>query len=129
MSFLKHIFGQNDVESKNKPEGLRLALTSLEQLDELVALSETATCLIFKHSTRCIVSRTALKQFERDFVANAHVKLFYLDLLAYRSISNEIAARFSITHQSPQILVIKSGKVVYTASHSDIDASILERFI
>jgi len=129
MSFIKNIFGQDDSSSEKKSSVLWNNLTELEQLDEIVTLSEAYTCVIFKHSTRCIVSRTALKQFEMQFVANEKIKLFFLDLLEYRPISNIIAEKFSIEHQSPQIIVIKGGKVVYSASHSDIDATILERFV
>lgn len=129
MSFFKNIFGQNDSDSTNQSVTPWIELTGLEQLDEIVTLSNTYTCVIFKHSTRCIVSRTALKQFEMQFEANEKIKLFFLDLLAYRPISNAIAERFNIEHQSPQIIVLKNEKVVYSTSHSDIDATILERFV
>jgi bacillithiol system protein YtxJ len=129
MSFFKNIFGQNDGTDSNKGVTPWIELTTLEQLDEIVSLSAAHTCVIFKHSTRCIVSRTALKQFEMEFVPNDKIKLFYLDLLSFRPISNAIAERFNIEHQSPQIIVIKNGKVVFSTSHSDIDATILERFI
>jgi bacillithiol system protein YtxJ len=49
-----------------------------------------------------------------------------LDLLEYRGISNEIAARFNVIHQSPQLLLIQNGKSVYAVSHSDIDAEELK---
>jgi len=48
-----------------------------------------------------------------------------LDLIAYRNISNKIADDFGITHQSPQILLIKNGKAVYNESHEGIDANVL----
>jgi bacillithiol system protein YtxJ len=129
MSFFNNIFGQNDGEKSNKSTTPWTELTTLEQLDEITALSNTYTCVIFKHSTRCIVSRTALKQFEMEFEANDKIKLFFLDLLSFRPISNAIAERFNIEHQSPQIIVIKNEKVVFSTSHSDIDATILERFV
>ena len=53
--------------------------------------------------------------------------LYYLDLLEFRPISNEITTRFKIEHQSPQILLIKNGAVVYDASHSAIDAFDLKK--
>ena len=54
---------------------------------------------------------------------------YLLDLLNYREISNAIANRYDVMHQSPQILVIKNGKVVYTASHDAIDATDLKQFV
>jgi len=52
-----------------------------------------------------------------------------LDLLQYRNISNEIAEVFGITHQSPQILLIKNGIVIYNESHEGIDAEVLKEFV
>jgi bacillithiol system protein YtxJ len=45
---------------------------------------------------------------------------YYLDLLEFRPISNEIAARFGVVHQSPQLILIKDGNAIYSATHSDI---------
>jgi bacillithiol system protein YtxJ len=78
--------------------------------------------VIFKHSTRCSVSRFALKQFENEFDLEDKVDAYFLDLLENRDISNAIATRFGVYHQSPQLLLIKEGKSVYDVSHSDIDA-------
>jgi bacillithiol system protein YtxJ len=82
--------------------------------------------VIFKHSTRCSVSRFALKQFENEFDLEDKVEAYFLDLLEHRAISNEIASRFGVYHQSPQLLLIKDGKSVYDVSHSDIDAGELK---
>ena len=129
MSFFKNIFGQNDGESQENKPSIWNDLTEIEQLDAIIEESAEQTVVIFKHSTRCIVSRTALKQFEFDFKADEKLKLYFLDLITYRPVSNEIADRFEVEHQSPQILVIKNGKAIYNTSHSAIDATILERFI
>jgi bacillithiol system protein YtxJ len=103
----------------------------LGQLDEIIAISNEKPVVIFKHSTRCIVSRTALKQFETETLqynvfTEDNVLFYFLDLLEHRDISNEIASRFGVYHQSPQLLLIKEGKCVYDVSHSAIDAKELE---
>ncbi len=85
--------------------------------------------LIFKHSTRCIISRTVLKNFEKEFDLGDKVKPYFLDLLEFRPISNEIAAVFNVTHQSPQLIVIKNGKAVYDASHDSITIEDLKNYI
>ena len=99
------------------------------QLDEIIALSKEKPVLIFKHSTRCRISRFALKQFENEFDLQNQIDAYFLDLLEIRDISNEIASRFGIMHQSPQLLLIKEGKVLYDASHSDIQANELKKYI
>ena len=71
----------------------------------------------------------ALKQFEREFDLNETVDAYFLDLIAHRDISNEIASRFGVYHESPQLILIKNGKAVYDVSHSDIDAVALKEKI
>jgi bacillithiol system protein YtxJ len=68
----------------------------------------------------------ALKQFENEFDLS-EVTPYFLDLIAHREISNGIASRFGVMHQSPQLLLIKEGKSVYDVSHSDISADALKK--
>ncbi len=102
-----------------------ISLQEIKQLDEIIADSFIQPILLFKHSTRCSISRMALKQFEKQFKTEEKVALYLLDLIAFRTISNEIASRFDVEHQSPQILLLKKGKSVYNASHHQIDAAIV----
>jgi bacillithiol system protein YtxJ len=67
------------------------ALTDLEQLNEIISLSNEKPVVIFKHSTRCSISRMALKQFENEFDLSDKVTPYFLDLIAHREISNGIA--------------------------------------
>lgn len=130
MSLFKNIFGSSDEENtqSNSKIGWK-PLVDLGQLDEIVDLSNEKPVAIFKHSTRCSISRMALKQFENEFDLEDKIVPYFLDLLNHRAISNEIAVRFGVEHQSPQILLIKNGKAIYNDSHSDIDAKFLERFV
>ena len=66
---------------------------------------------------------------EESKLTDAQLKLYYLDLLQNRDISNEIAARFKVNHESPQMIVIKNGAVVHHDSHHSIEASHLKRFV
>lgn len=100
-------------------------LENSNQIEEIKEASHNKLQLIFKHSTRCIISKMALKNFESDFLLHNVIDTYYLDLIAYRDISNKIADDFGITHQSPQILLIKNGTVIYHASHESIDANVL----
>lgn len=128
MSFLKNIFGNNEPQK----EELKMdwfPLNEINQLQEIIYESKENPIVIFKHSTRCIISRTVLKNFEKDFDLNEKVKPYFLDLLEYRSISNEIASVFNVIHQSPQLLIIKDGTCVYNASHDAIDVDSIRAFI
>ena len=104
-------------------------LTEQFQLEQLKTQSEDQPVLIFKHSTRCSISRFALKQFESEFDLHDKIAPYYLDLLNHRDISNEIAIQFNVQHQSPQILLLKDRVVVYHTSHENIDATELKKYI
>lgn len=79
---------------------------------------------VFKHSTRCPVSMMAkLKMSTTWDIDENKLPLYYLDLIKYREISNQIAADFDVQHESPQLLVIKNNKCVYHASHGSISVS------
>ncbi len=104
-------------------------LTELEQVEALINQSEEQPVLIFKHSTRCSISRFALKQFENEFDLQDKIAPYYLDLLNHRDISNEIALHFKVQHQSPQILLLNNRAVVYDTSHENIDATELKKYL
>jgi bacillithiol system protein YtxJ len=116
MSLLKTIFGSGE---QNKSDFNWKNLESIEQLDGLLELSINKPVLIFKHSTRCGISRAVLKAFEKKF-KDIEAEFYYLDLLQFRELSNELASRFNVIHQSPQLLVIKYKKVVNHNSHYDL---------
>ena len=127
MSFFKNMFNSSEEKDSNENKINWNELTDLGQLSEIIEISNKKPVAIFKHSTRCSVSRMALKQFENEFNSSDKVTPYFLDLIAHRDISNEIANRFGVTHQSPQLILIKEGKAVYNVSHSDIDAEELDK--
>jgi bacillithiol system protein YtxJ len=57
------------------------------------------------------------------------VPFYYLDLLNYRSISDAIALRFDVAHQSPQLLLIRKGKCVFSETHDSISADHVSSFL
>jgi bacillithiol system protein YtxJ len=89
-------------------------------LDEIIAGSHQKPVVIFKHSTRCSISSTALNRLERAW-KEEESPAFLLDLISFRSISQKIAEIFEIEHQSPQVLVISNGQCIYSATHWDIN--------
>ena len=122
MTLFTSIFGDSENKNNNASKINWIPFTDLGQLNEIMELSHQQPVAIFKHSNRCSISRMALKQFENEFDLEGSVTPYFLDLLNHRDISNEIATRFEVYHQSPQLLLIKEGKSIYDASHSDIDA-------
>lgn len=96
-----------------------IKLENIEQLNHLTTASSVRPQIIFKHSTRCSISGMIFHRLDKEETP-ANADFYYLDLLAHRDISNKIAEDFHVTHQSPQILIIKNGKCVYNESHHAI---------
>lgn len=131
MSFFKNIFKENANTSKEeiKETAKFYTLDKMEQFDEIDEISQTKLVVLFKHSTRCSISRMALKQFDAEFnYPEEKIDWYLLDLLNHRDLSNEIANRYNVVHQSPQIVVIRNGKAVFNVSHDSISAEDLKQF-
>lgn len=128
MNFFKHIFGVTPTNDPKKLPWIRLQ--DLVQLENIIEKSKTKPQLVFKHSTRCGISSRVKRQFENHYpLTSNEVDLYYLDLLAYRTLSNAIAEHFKVPHESPQLLVIKDGVVVAHASHGAINDLILPKLL
>ncbi|WP_114820099.1 bacillithiol system redox-active protein YtxJ [Chryseobacterium sp. KLBC 52] len=122
MSFFDKIFGGKSESPEQKTFWKKIE--SEEDLAKAMEDSFQNRIAIFKHSTSCFISRTVLKNFEKEIEnSDQPVNVYYLDLLAHRPVSNKIAADFEIRHESPQLIVIENGKPVNSASHQDISLS------
>ena len=104
-------------------------LNNLSQLSDIDEKSKGKTQVVFKHSTRCGISRMVMNQFVDAFDVDSNLELYYLDLLSYRDVSNEIGYKFQVMHQSPQLLIIKNGVAIAHASHGAINDLDLEKFV
>lgn len=133
MGLFKNIFkGDKEAPSKltNNSWIKWITLNKMEQLEEIKESSKVNSVLIFKHSKRCGISRMVIKQFENLFTEKEqNLKVYYLDLLSYRNLSDEIAKEFQVQHQSPQLIVIKNEHTVFNTSHYDITQINLSRFV
>jgi bacillithiol system protein YtxJ len=103
-------------------------LTDISQLQDIKEESNQNAIGIFKHSTRCSISATALERNWPKAEIPEGLKMYYLDLIAHRDISNQIAVDFGVEHESPQFILIKNGEATYHESHYGINLSeILEK--
>ena len=125
MSIFNNLFGGNSNGSSLKEFWNKIE--SSKDLEAAIEASKLGKVVIFKHSTRCMISKTVLRNFERQIESESVdlPKFYSLDLLNHRGISNEIAQKFSAVHQSPQIVVIENGQVIHHASHDNIDLSLI----
>src|SRR5690606_31452232 len=99
-----------------------VSLNTLEQLKDINTQSLSQPVLIFKHSTRCPISSMAKRNLELDAdLLPEQVKAYFLDLIQFRDISNQVSEIWNIKHESPQVLLIYNQECIYNCSHSDID--------
>lgn len=106
-------------------------LEALSQLDTATAKSHQGYVMLFKHSTTCSISQMAKMRLEAKWndEINSIITPYYLDLKVYREISNAITEKFSVHHESPQVLLIKDGECIYDASHMDITVEELKESV
>lgn len=97
-------------------------LTELAQIEEIKDLSKIKPVLIFKHSTRCSISSMSLDRLLRNWKTEDGEKVvpYFLDLIAFRTLSDQIEEEFGVAHESPQVIIIRDGKAVYDNSHYGI---------
>jgi len=104
-------------------------LNNSGQLQAIVDASHSKPQIIFKHSTTCPISSMAKSRLDRDNESLDAADAYYLDLLSYRTISNDVAEKLGVHHESPQVIVIHKGEVTYDESHLDISVEdILKHF-
>jgi bacillithiol system protein YtxJ len=102
-------------------DGIRFVETG-GALDEATSLP---LVLLYKHSTRCGSSLRAMLEVERFAHAEPGVPVVGIDVIRHRDVSDRAAEQLEVTHQSPQAVLIRSGKPVWTASHSRISQAAL----
>jgi bacillithiol system protein YtxJ len=99
-------------------------IADADALEQALARSNDAPVILFKHSTTCPISSAAYEQMSR---VESDVSLVVVQRA--REVSTEIASRTGIRHESPQAIVLRNGKAVWSASHFDITAKAVEQAV
>ncbi len=131
MGIFNNLFSSKNTNSEEQKDQLTwIPLTSVDQLIEIEQNSCKRPQIIFKHSTTCGISSMVLRSFRSTyFLEENQADLYFLDLQRYREVSNEVANKFQVYHQSPQLLIIKSGIAVAHESHGGITSLNLSSYI
>lgn len=102
--------------------GVRMEqIQTKEQFDALV---DNESFFLLKHSNTCPISQAAYEEYE-EFTSNSSVKSYFLVVQTSRELSNYIAERFHIKHESPQAILFVKGDVAWHASHWKITSKAL----
>ncbi len=106
------------------------SINTEEQVMKIIEKSALKPQIIFKDSVSCGISAHAKsKLIEGNELVTGRADFNYLDLLSYRSVSNYIADILSVTHQSPQVIVLKNKEVVYNTSHNNIEPELIAQYL
>ncbi|MEQ9310745.1 MAG: bacillithiol system redox-active protein YtxJ [Balneolaceae bacterium] len=119
MGFLDKILGS----TKEKKEELWFRISTTQEADGVIKASKEKIQVILKHSGTCGVSFFAKKGLDSippEGLSNAD--MYIVDVIRDRNLAYYLADRFSIRHESPQILVIKNEKVIWHGSHGLVTA-------
>jgi bacillithiol system protein YtxJ len=94
-------------------------ITSSEELAEMIKLSTEQPVLFFKHSNTCGISSRAYDEFQRylQTPASALVRNCLIVVQTARPVSNELARLVGVNHESPQAIIVQSGRAAWHESH------------
>nr|WP_298999072.1 bacillithiol system redox-active protein YtxJ [uncultured Allomuricauda sp.] len=129
MGIFDSFFGNKENKDKESNGLPWIPLTSVNQLDDIEVQSNEKPQLIFKHSTTCGISRMVLNMFTGSYNLGDIADLHFLDLHAHRDVSNEVATKFGVMHQSPQLLIVKNGEISFHTSHGSIADIDLKEYV
>ena len=108
-------------------------LQHIEQLDHLLSESHTRPLLLFKHSFSCGVSAEALDELidhlNADIVAAGVPDPRYaiVTVQTHRDVSNAVSTKLGVRHETPQALLIRDGRVIWSASHFRVTAEAMKK--
>jgi thioredoxin 1 len=104
-------------------------LDDVESLDAAIAESRERPVLLFKHSRHCGTSFEALDALHAHIDAAPPGSAAYrmITVQTHRPVSDAVAQRFGIRHETPQAILLRDGKVIWNASHFRITASQLDQ--
>ena len=108
-------------------------LTSLERLDELERLlveSQAQPVLLFKHSYKCGISAEALDELIQHLNEQSpDIRYAMVTVQTHREVSNAVSTKLGIRHETPQALLVRAGRVVWSASHFRVNAAELTKAV
>ncbi len=118
MGFLDRILGT----TQEKKEELWFQISSTQEADGVISASKEKTQVILKHSNSCGISFFAKRNLDSiDTEKLESADLYIVDVIKDRNVAYYLADRFSVRHESPQIMVIKNEKVIWHGSHNAVN--------
>ena len=100
-----------------------IVLDNVDALDSIIAASEERLVLLFKHSVTCGTSAQAHDELVAHLSEDPHTTQYAIvTVQTHRDVSDAIETHFNVRHETPQVLLIQEGRVVWEASHFGVTA-------
>ena len=106
-------------------------LRAVHELDQVLSDSHERPVLLFKHSYTCGISAEALDELRAhiDETPATAIQYAMVTVQSHRDLSNTIAQRLGVRHETPQAILVRSGRAVWSASHFRVNAAELQRAV
>ena len=101
-------------------------IQALDRPDAVDRAAAAEVAVIYKHSPRCGSSKTAELEVGRFAERHPDVPVYQLDVVRHRALARSIAERLDVRHQSPQVILLRRGQVVWSGSHGEVEAGAIE---
>ncbi|GAB4229913.1 MAG: bacillithiol system redox-active protein YtxJ [Chlamydiales bacterium] len=104
-------------------------IKSKEEVDQWIERSNQEKVLFYKHSFQCPICTAAKEEVEEFEEENSDIPIVWIDVIDSREVSQYLAEKASIKHESPQTIIYENGAPVWDTSHRKITAdSLSEQF-
>jgi bacillithiol system protein YtxJ len=102
-------------------------LRPIRSEEDLEQLATEPLAVLYKHSPWCGMSAGAQVEVQQFATSHPEVPVYMVDVVGHRALSRLAAERFGVQHESPQVLVVAQGGVVWDASHARVSCARIER--
>jgi bacillithiol system protein YtxJ len=124
---IKRIFSHNMDDDGYLKWGDIKESSKLHDLDEA---SHNKIQLIYKHSTRCATSYFALKNLQSMPKESLEfTNIYIVDVISQRAISRHISQHYKVKHESPQVILVKDGQVLWNGAHGEVRTEVIFKVI
>lgn len=104
-------------------------ISKVNEVIEKTVNQPEVTVLFFKHSTRCSISQMVKSRIDNFPDDTYHLQAYYIDLLAFREVSDYLASESGVTHESPQAIFYRKGKIIGHLNHTQIKDQAVTAFL